>query len=102
MILDPNSPRAKAQVDHVRPVLCAEGVAEISRLSGTMIFLNPLQSPVENPIENRRLMETVEAISYCVDDLALSLIFLETPSDLGLLLGRGFLLGPAVLNRVCC
>jgi hypothetical protein len=67
-----------------------------------MIFLNPLESLVENPIENRRLMETVEAISYCVNDLALSLIFLETPSDPGLLLGQGFLLGLAVLNGVCC
>jgi hypothetical protein len=77
-------------------------VEERWRLSGTMIFPNPLESLVEKLIESLPWMETVEESTYYVDGLALNLVVLGFPSVLDLLLGRGFLLGQEVLNEVCC
>ena len=98
MILDLNSPRPTAQVDHVHPIPSAAVAGEMLRPSGRRIFLNLLESPVES----RTWMEIVDGNPYGGAGLALSVVVLEIPYFLSLLLAQEFLLGLEGKYGVCC
>lgn len=98
MIRDPSLPRLTAQVNHVHPILSAVEVIKMWCLSDRRNVLNQLVTL----IENRRLMETVGRTPCYADGLALSLVVLDAPSALDLLLAGGYLLALDDLKVVCC